>query len=99
MGVEIKKGPPILRLLHFYSGSQRKFYEKCHFRKIGGHFFISTPIFNIKKSMKRSHKCGFITAILLKIDGVLLEKLMKNHFVQNKFSLISRERFHQFSRE
>ena len=47
-------------------------------QKIRGHFFISASIFKIKVSMERSHQCGFMTIILLKIDGAVHEILMKN---------------------
>ena len=48
-------------------------------KNVGDKFLISAPIFKFKVSMERSHQCRFITVILLKIDGAVLEILMKNH--------------------
>ena len=43
------------------------------------------------------HQARLNGVVLLKIDGAVLEILMKNHFVLNMFFLISQERLHQFS--
>ena len=57
-------------------------FEKYHFRKIRGHFFISSPIFNIKVSKERSYQCGLKCVILLKIGGFVHKILMKTCFVR-----------------
>ena len=54
------------------------------------------PIFKFKVSMDLSHQARLNGVVLLKINGAVLEILMKNHFVRNMFSLISQERLHRF---
>ena len=52
--------------------------------------FFSAPIFKFKVSMDLSHQAR-LNGVVLKIDQAVLEILIKNHFVRNTFSLISRE--------
>ena len=59
--------------------------------------FFSALIFKFKVSKYSSHQAQLNGVVLLKINGAVLEILMKNHFVRNMFSLISQERLHRFS--
>ncbi len=68
------------------------------------HVFIyisgtAPPIFKFKESMDLSHQSRLNSVVLLKIDEAVPEILIKTCFVRNGFSLISRERLHQFSKE
>ncbi len=55
---------------------------------------FSAPIFKFKVSMDSSYQAQLNGVVILKINGAVHEILMKNHFVQNTFSLISQERLH-----
>ena len=50
------------------------------------------------RAMDSSHQARLNGVVLLKIHGAVPEILMKTCFVQNGFSLISRERLRRFSK-
>ena len=78
MTIRNKEMASYFAIITFFKNQQdffqvlQEILQKFYFLKIRGHIFISAPIFKFKVSMERSHQCGFITVILLKIAGALI---------------------------